>query len=357
MTSGFETPRTSAPQPKGFETVAGAPSSTTEGDDVPSPMADLPAGATFGSLVHGVLEHADPQAPDLQAELRRHVAEQRRWWSVDTPTDELAEALLPMQHTSLGPLAGGLRLAGHRAARPAARAGLRVPARRRRPSRQGAPRGAPGPDRRRAPPAPACRRPDAGLRRPAGVAVAGRPAPARLPEWLDRRGAAGPGLTRQRPAPLRRRRLQDQQARRPGAPADRARLHAGADDRGDAALALPAAGAALLRRPAPLPALAAAPTTTRSATSAASSTSTCAACAARRRRRSTASRAACSPGTRRPRWCSSSPTCCPGRWRSRDRRPATTVGWPCGLPACSRSSTAPTCSVRPTSTSPPASGR
>ena len=75
-----------------------------------SPMADLPAGATFGSLVHGVLEHADPHAPDLQAELRRHVAEQRRWWSVDTPTDELAEALLPMQHTSLGPLAGGLRL-------------------------------------------------------------------------------------------------------------------------------------------------------------------------------------------------------------------------------------------------------
>jgi exodeoxyribonuclease V beta subunit len=73
-------------------------------------MGDLPAGATFGSLVHGVLEHADPHSPDLRAELRRHVAEQRRWWSVDTPTDELAEALLPMQHTSLGPLAGGLRL-------------------------------------------------------------------------------------------------------------------------------------------------------------------------------------------------------------------------------------------------------
>ena len=27
-----------------------------------SPMADLPAGASFGSLVHAVLEHADPQA-------------------------------------------------------------------------------------------------------------------------------------------------------------------------------------------------------------------------------------------------------------------------------------------------------
>ena len=107
IVSGFETLAAN----RGFETVAGAPSSTTQSeDDVPSPMADLPAGATFGSLVHGVLEHADPHAPDLEAELRRHVDEQRRWWSVDTPTDELAEALLPMQHTSLGPLASGLRL-------------------------------------------------------------------------------------------------------------------------------------------------------------------------------------------------------------------------------------------------------
>ncbi|MCY7400144.1 MAG: UvrD-helicase domain-containing protein, partial [Nocardioides sp.] len=32
---------------------------------VPSPMADLPVGATFGSLVHAVLEHADPGAPDF----------------------------------------------------------------------------------------------------------------------------------------------------------------------------------------------------------------------------------------------------------------------------------------------------
>jgi exodeoxyribonuclease V beta subunit len=92
---------------RGFEPLAGARSAT---EDPPSPMADLPAGATFGSLVHGVLEHADPQAPDLRAEIRRHVEEQRRWWSVDTGSDELAEALLPMQHTSLGPLAGGLRL-------------------------------------------------------------------------------------------------------------------------------------------------------------------------------------------------------------------------------------------------------
>ena len=78
--------------------------------DVVSPMAGLPAGATFGSLVHGVLEHADPQPVDLRTELLAKVVEQLRWWSVEAPPDELAEALVPMQHTSLGPLANGLRL-------------------------------------------------------------------------------------------------------------------------------------------------------------------------------------------------------------------------------------------------------
>ena len=75
-----------------------------------SPMNELPAGATFGSLVHAVLEHADPQAADLLGELRTHVTEQVRWWPVDASVDELAEALVPMQQTSLGPLADGLRL-------------------------------------------------------------------------------------------------------------------------------------------------------------------------------------------------------------------------------------------------------
>ncbi len=96
---------------RGSETVTGAPSPITEGADLPSPMNDLPAGATFGSLVHGVLEHADPQAPDLVAELTRRVEEQRRWWSVEATTEALVEGLLPMQHSSLGPLADGLTLA------------------------------------------------------------------------------------------------------------------------------------------------------------------------------------------------------------------------------------------------------
>jgi exodeoxyribonuclease V beta subunit len=79
--------------------------------ETPSPMADLPAGAGFGSLVHAILEHADPEAPDLGAELRARAAEQLRWWPSEATPDELAEALLPMNATSLGPLADGFTLA------------------------------------------------------------------------------------------------------------------------------------------------------------------------------------------------------------------------------------------------------
>ena len=76
-----------------------------------SPMADLPAGATFGSLVHAVLEHADPQAADLRAELVAQATEQLRWWPVEATAEDVADALLPVQATPLGPLAPGLTLA------------------------------------------------------------------------------------------------------------------------------------------------------------------------------------------------------------------------------------------------------
>lgn len=79
------------------------------------PLATAPAGATFGSLVHAVLEHTDPAAPatggDLKAELRRHVVEQQRWWPVDVDADELAAGLLAVHHTSLGPLCEARTLA------------------------------------------------------------------------------------------------------------------------------------------------------------------------------------------------------------------------------------------------------
>ena len=76
---------------------------------VRSPMADLPVGATFGSLVHAVLEHADPAAPerggDWRAELRHHVGEQLVRWPVDLDADLLADALVAVCDTPMGPLA------------------------------------------------------------------------------------------------------------------------------------------------------------------------------------------------------------------------------------------------------------
>jgi exodeoxyribonuclease V beta subunit len=77
---------------------------------IPSPMAALPSGAAFGSLVHGVLEESDPEAPDLRTELATHTRAQLRWWPVGVAADELADALLPSQLTPLGAAASGLRL-------------------------------------------------------------------------------------------------------------------------------------------------------------------------------------------------------------------------------------------------------
>ncbi len=79
-------------------------------DALPSPMDGLPAGATFGSLVHGVLEEADPHAPDLAAELASRAREQLGFWPVDVTADVLAEAMLPLHATPLGPLVPGLSL-------------------------------------------------------------------------------------------------------------------------------------------------------------------------------------------------------------------------------------------------------
>lgn len=80
------------------------------GADVPSPMADLPTGAKFGSLVHAVLEHADPFAADLKTELAQRIQEHAVWWPVDVAPEALADALLPMHNTPLGPLAPGMTL-------------------------------------------------------------------------------------------------------------------------------------------------------------------------------------------------------------------------------------------------------
>ena len=112
----------SEPEEPGTDDEPDAPAALDDGDAVEpgaaagldavvSPMADLPAGAAFGTLVHAVLEHADPRAPDLEAELRGQVAEQLRFAPVGVEADELAAALVPLHHTPLGPLAPGLTLA------------------------------------------------------------------------------------------------------------------------------------------------------------------------------------------------------------------------------------------------------
>ncbi|EUA20679.1 PD-(D/E)XK nuclease superfamily protein [Mycobacterium xenopi 3993] len=104
--------------------VASEPEATTRDDevdsvvvtapapglDIASPLAAMPSGAAFGSLVHAVLETADPSAADLQAELDAQVRRHLAWWPVDVAADELASALVPMHDTPLGPLAAGLTL-------------------------------------------------------------------------------------------------------------------------------------------------------------------------------------------------------------------------------------------------------
>lgn len=77
---------------------------------VPSPLAGFPSSARFGSLVHAVLEHADPAAPDWHAELRDRVREQLVDWPVELDPDDLAEALVAVCDSPLGPLAGGTTL-------------------------------------------------------------------------------------------------------------------------------------------------------------------------------------------------------------------------------------------------------
>lgn len=84
--------------------------SAVSGPDVPSPMADLPAGATFGTLVHAVLETADPLAADLAAELETQIRAHSAWWPVAAAPEELAAAMVPMHDTPLGALTDGRTL-------------------------------------------------------------------------------------------------------------------------------------------------------------------------------------------------------------------------------------------------------
>ena len=80
------------------------------GTGLRSPMASLPVGPTFGSLVHAVLETADLQADDLRAELLERISQERVRWPVDLDADELAAAHELVCATPLGPLSGDVTM-------------------------------------------------------------------------------------------------------------------------------------------------------------------------------------------------------------------------------------------------------
>ncbi|MGV8908429.1 MAG: UvrD-helicase domain-containing protein [Propionicimonas sp.] len=84
-----------------------------------SPMADLPGGAAFGSLVHQVLENLDWHAPHPSDEaalaerlLVATTSAAQRYPVPGVTPEALGAAMLPSLLTSLGPLTGGLPLAG-----------------------------------------------------------------------------------------------------------------------------------------------------------------------------------------------------------------------------------------------------
>jgi exodeoxyribonuclease V beta subunit len=53
-----------------------------------------------------VLEHADPDAADFREELLAHIDEQLVWWPVTLDREELADALVAVCDSPLGPFAG-----------------------------------------------------------------------------------------------------------------------------------------------------------------------------------------------------------------------------------------------------------
>ena len=94
----------------------------------PSPMADLPTGAEFGVAVHAVLENVDPQAADLEAEVREAARTVLgRLPSGDLTPEQLSAGLLPAFGTPLGPLAGQRTLADIPRADQLAELGFELP--------------------------------------------------------------------------------------------------------------------------------------------------------------------------------------------------------------------------------------
>lgn len=81
--------------------------------DTPSPLEAMPGGVHIGTLVHEVLEAADFDAHDLQAELAARIADRRARRPLEIgDADAVAAGLAAALQTPLGPLLGGRALAG-----------------------------------------------------------------------------------------------------------------------------------------------------------------------------------------------------------------------------------------------------
>ncbi|MHB1837239.1 MAG: UvrD-helicase domain-containing protein, partial [Solirubrobacteraceae bacterium] len=108
------------PLEPGTPRPAGAPAASVAADTgaepaltdaLPSPLADLPAGADIGTFVHSVLQATDFAAGDLDMELTRRIGEVRAVRSVQIgPVDRLVSGLRAPIETPLGPVAGEARL-------------------------------------------------------------------------------------------------------------------------------------------------------------------------------------------------------------------------------------------------------
>ncbi|MCL2470295.1 MAG: UvrD-helicase domain-containing protein [Propionibacteriaceae bacterium] len=88
-----------------------SPDGSSVGDnalDQLSPMADLPGGVAFGSLVHSIFEYADPADPDLTPLVARTM---NHTGFTGFTAEALAQALMPGLTTPLGPIADNLSLA------------------------------------------------------------------------------------------------------------------------------------------------------------------------------------------------------------------------------------------------------
>ncbi len=209
-----------------------------------APLIAAPGGTTFGIAVHEVLERVDFTSPTLTGDIEDLVAavSRRSGLELDVPTTAMGlrggrrhPARRSVRRAPTG------RVLGRRSPRRAdVRPHVRIGADRRRRHRQG-----PVDDSRR-------HRSIVGLRTPLGVG-AGRHRARRMADRLDRRRVP----SRRSRVAIRRRRLQVKPPPRARCDRPARRLPTRPARRGDDAQPLPTAGRALLRRPAPLPPLAA----------------------------------------------------------------------------------------------------